>query len=744
MAVDIIAPFNQPENHPMQARAGFWARTSLSSRILCGLGAGIFAGLFVGESARHLQPIADIYIRLMQMTVLPYLVTALVVAFGQLSTQDAKRLAVRGGLLLLVVWLVTRAIIAILPRALPGIESAAFFSHALVEPARSFSLTEIYFTANPFEALSKNVVPAVVLFSCLLGIGLMNLSEKERLLGPMRIWNEAVGNVTRLVVGLTPIGVFAIGAVTAGTMLPETFTRLEAYFLIFTAASLLLAFWVLPLLVTAVTPFRYAEVAGIAQGALLTAFVTNNAFIVLPLLIVQSKELLRRHDLLDETTDAAAELIVPVLFNFPNAGKLLTLMFVPFAAWMSGAPLAGHDYWQLFAAGIPSYFAKAQVALPFLLDLYGLPHDLFQLYIPTTIITGKFDSLVTALNLLVFALLGAGAIGGFLVFEQARLLRAATAIALGTAGVALLTRLLLVAMVDTGYHGQETVRNMRMPAHDIATIVHREPLGNAGAGSAGRPPTLAEIRARGKLGIGFDPPNLPMSFFNAAGELVGFDVELGLRLADALGLRPEFVPLGWPDVPRMIGQGLIDVMPGVWYRPYWFGKLRLTDPYFTGTVALVTRDQRRHEFDRVERLRQSHGLRIGVPLDSTQIATSMEYYFGGSDAEFVVIESWSDVFEGRRPELDAFLMPAEHASAWSLLYPQYTVVVPQPDPVGIATAFGVAPQSEELANLVNEWVTYATNVGLTRQAHAYWISGEGAIRREPRWSIMRNVLAWGD
>ena len=51
------------------------------------------------------------------------------------------------------------------------------------------------------------------------------------------------------------------------------------------------------------------------------------------------------------------------------------------------------------------------MALPFLLDVFRLPQDLFQLYIPTTIITGKFDSMVTAMNLLVFALLGAGGHG---------------------------------------------------------------------------------------------------------------------------------------------------------------------------------------------------------------------------------------------------------------------------------------------------------------------------------------------
>ena len=59
-----------------------WSRLNLSSRILVGLAAGIIIGLFFGEGAAALQPIADIYIRLMQMTVLPYLVVSLMLGFG--------------------------------------------------------------------------------------------------------------------------------------------------------------------------------------------------------------------------------------------------------------------------------------------------------------------------------------------------------------------------------------------------------------------------------------------------------------------------------------------------------------------------------------------------------------------------------------------------------------------------------------------------------------------------------------
>ena len=59
-----------------------------------------------------LQPLADIYIRLMQMTVLPYLVLTLVVGLGQLDAAHARRLAVRGGRAAVVFWWARLAVIA--------------------------------------------------------------------------------------------------------------------------------------------------------------------------------------------------------------------------------------------------------------------------------------------------------------------------------------------------------------------------------------------------------------------------------------------------------------------------------------------------------------------------------------------------------------------------------------------------------------------------------------------------------
>jgi ABC-type amino acid transport substrate-binding protein len=304
--------------------------------------------------------------------------------------------------------------------------------------------------------------------------------------------------------------------------------------------------------------------------------------------------------------------------------------------------------------------------------------------------------------------------------------------------------LLLHATVDTTYRKDEALRRMHAPRGEDTAIVHRDRDSVSLAVPAGEGGRLEQVRARGTLRVGYDSGNLPFSFLNRDNELVGLDVELALELAEALGVRAEFVPIDWTEMPAMLADGTIDVMPSVWYRPNWFSSLRLSAPYLTGTMGLAVRDERRQEFARVEDLRRSRGLKIGIPLDKRQVEYSMKRYFGNAAVEFVVLDFWGPFFEGRRPELDAFLMPAENASAWTLLHPEYTVVVPQPDPVRVPSAFGVALDSEDLVDAVNEWVVFATSEGTIQHAYDYWILGRGAEDHGPRWSILRNVLGWGD
>ena len=89
---------------PSETKKGF--RFSLSTNILIGLLLGVFVGLFFGEYSARLQILGDAFIKLLQMSILPYIVVSIIAGIGGLSFGQAKSLARKAGVLLLLFWAV--------------------------------------------------------------------------------------------------------------------------------------------------------------------------------------------------------------------------------------------------------------------------------------------------------------------------------------------------------------------------------------------------------------------------------------------------------------------------------------------------------------------------------------------------------------------------------------------------------------------------------------------------------------
>src|SRR5436190_24010157 len=108
-------------------------RVDLSGRIFIGIAAGVVAGLFFGERTAVLQPMADGYVKLLQMTVLPFVTLSLIGGLGSLNRQEAARLGSRVGLVLLALWAIALAGVFCLPLMFPHIQAASFFSSTLLD-----------------------------------------------------------------------------------------------------------------------------------------------------------------------------------------------------------------------------------------------------------------------------------------------------------------------------------------------------------------------------------------------------------------------------------------------------------------------------------------------------------------------------------------------------------------------------------------------------------------------------------
>jgi len=202
--------------------------TSLSARIGIGLLLGLALGLCLGEAVEPLGIVANGYVRLLQMTVLPYVMVSLVAGLGSLTPAQARALFTRAGGLLLALWVLTLLLVLAMPLAFPDWESARFFSTGLLEHPEPFDLVGLYIPSNPFHSLANNVVPAVVFFSAVVGLALIGVEGKAPFLDWLQVVTRALGGVNHFVVRLSPLGLFAIAAQLAGTVRPEELTRIAS------------------------------------------------------------------------------------------------------------------------------------------------------------------------------------------------------------------------------------------------------------------------------------------------------------------------------------------------------------------------------------------------------------------------------------------------------------------------------------------------------------------------------------
>src|SRR3954462_5628693 len=188
------------------------------------------------------------------MMVLPYITVSIITSLGSLRRSELRTLGLRAAAVIGGLWLVALAFAFLVPLTFPTVQNASFFSSSLVERPPPFDFLDLYIPANPFYSLANNVVPAVVLFSLVLGIAVVGIDRRERLLDVLQVARDAISAATRFVTRLTPYGLFAIAGNAAGTLGVEQFGRLQIYLVAYVTVALVVGLWVLPGLVGVLTP----------------------------------------------------------------------------------------------------------------------------------------------------------------------------------------------------------------------------------------------------------------------------------------------------------------------------------------------------------------------------------------------------------------------------------------------------------------------------------------------------------
>ncbi|MDJ0902377.1 MAG: cation:dicarboxylase symporter family transporter [Xenococcus sp. MO_188.B8] len=737
-------------------------RSSLAIQVLIGFALGIMAGVFFGEMTSSLEILGTAYIRLFQMPVIPYMLVSLIAGLGKLNFRTAKSLGINAGLTLLFLWAIIIFILIVYPLGFPNWQSASFFSESLVEPTKKINFVELFLPSNPFSAMANTIIPSVVTFSIAVGLSLIIVDQKQAVIEVMEKLSESLLIITRFVAKLSPIGVFAIAANAAGTLRIEDFGRLQIHIILHGLISLVLSFWILPGLISVCTPIKYKDIIKEIRAALVTAFAVANLLVVLPILVDSCKKLIdnirpQNEKDLDQSKieDSPLDVIIPASFNFPNMGKLLSLAFIPFAAWYVGTPLTPSQYPTFIVTGVPVFFADGTLGTTFMLSLFKIPLNMLNLYITVEVFTGRFGTLLAGMNTVALGILSTCAMQGLIRFNKRKLIRftiTSIIIILVTLGS---VHLIFSYVFPEKYTKNELLANLELlrvrdpQPSKVYTELPRARQGAKGIDSNSR---LDLIKNSKILRVCYLDHAYPLSYRNNQGNLVGMDVEMSHLLSKDVGVNLEFVPLDhekeqdlldFAQLAKRLDSGYCDlIIPSVPLTPRGEAHIDFSHSFATRSLGFVVRSEQKSRFSSWQNLQAEPNLKIAIPTRNSYYISKVRGLLPKANLT-PITKSIRDFFATDFDQYDALVLSAETASSYTLLYPSYTVAVPQPS-VKFPVSYILPENSSELSDILNVWLKLKQADGTMNSLYNYWVKGNVKSTLEPRWSIIRNVLHWVD
>jgi len=389
--------------------------------------------------------------------------------------------------------------------------------------------------------------------------------------------------------------------------------------------------------------------------------------------------------------------------------------------------------------GLFALFGGVDMALPFLLDQMRIPSDMYQLYVVTGVINGWFATLIAVMNLYAFTLVATCAAMGVLTINWRQLGRFAVIsllLVMVTIGLARWGLSIMVSKEDAQLAALTRLElSPRVPSE-----VHQQLTKDLLPVSDPQQSRLKQVLERGTLRVGYREDALPFAFLDSEGTLVGLDIQLFHRLAMELNVTLEFIPWKYDTLVQQLDAGQFDLVAGgLMVNTDRLAKLSFSDPYMKITMGLLVHDYQCNELKTWKEINELPGFRIGLP--SKDLVHRAQQFL--PETEIVQIDSYEQFFIGNAQDLDTIAISAEAGSAWTILYPRYAVAIPEPHittPVAIAMAQG----DRQFLDFINAWLGLKKTDGTINQLYDKWILGKVDEQREPRWSVIRNVLHWVD
>jgi polar amino acid transport system substrate-binding protein len=228
---------------------------------------------------------------------------------------------------------------------------------------------------------------------------------------------------------------------------------------------------------------------------------------------------------------------------------------------------------------------------------------------------------------------------------------------------------------------------------------------------------LEDILKRGTVRVGVSL-FVPWSIQDESGGLSGFEIDVANKLAEDMGVEPEYKVYVWEDIIPAVIKGEIDIIAGgMAITPERALKINFSRPYADSGITLAANTEMTRDITRLEEL-NNPSITIAV-VSKTAANELAPHLFNKSNIK---------VFGTAKEVEEAILNGKVHAWLASIPQPEF-LALQHPDKVDVPLAqpllpykagFGIKKREQEWLNFLNAWITAREADKWLSATHKYW------------------------
>jgi len=356
----------------------FWFAIPFWQRVLGALLLGVTTGVLLGETATVFKPLGTLFINAIRMLVVPLVFFALISSITSLADNGKmQRLAFKTvGLFLLTAFIAS--LIGLTVGSLVNWGDAVQLTAAEIKPRDIPPVADVLtnlIPTNPLAAMVNGNILQIIVFAALVGIAINKIGEKAAPMKKVLLSGaDIMYQITRMVLELTPLGVFGLMAWVVGNYGLDTLLPLGKFILAIYLACIIHIVFTYGGLVKLFGGMRLRDYFKAILPAQLVAYSSASSYGTLPV----------SHKVVTENLGVSkdyASFVLPLgaTINMDGCGGIYPAIAAIFIAHLYGIDLTTVDYLLIAGtatlasvgtAGVPG---TAMVMLTVTLSVVGLP-----------------------------------------------------------------------------------------------------------------------------------------------------------------------------------------------------------------------------------------------------------------------------------------------------------------------------------------------------------------------------------